>query len=304
MFFLALPFPLFAAETSDFYGRIVIQGSWSGASLMTHLAREFEQMHSLVQIVVEPQDFKISLENLKKGVADLIISPETNCAEVMKKYNFHVGIAQDTVMLAVNPKNPFAGRLIRRGVTRTEMIDVFITGKIKYWEQILGGNSETPIHPYTRSDHANSAEVWAHYLGKWADLLKGGPVKNAATMRLPVVEDIYSIGYLPTEWIYNKVSWGPENGILPLPFDFNANGRIDPEEDYYSTMNTLVKAHKDGLIPQDLIRTIYLVSHKRPTMLIIKQFLKWVLTDGQILSNTLNYLPVPEESKKLDLQSL
>ena len=66
-----------------------------------------------------------------------------------------------------------------------------------------------------------------------------------------------------------------------VPIDVNGNGTIDKEEDFYGSIEKLVEAIADGRYPSPPARELFFVTKGKVSNPISKEFLKWVLTDGQ-----------------------
>ena len=85
-----------------------------------------------------------------------------------------MSVVKDAVFPAINAKNPVLNDLLSKGVTHDQFVDIFITGKIKTWGELVGRPEITDeIHVYTRSDSAGAADTWAKFLGKDAGRLAG-----------------------------------------------------------------------------------------------------------------------------------
>ena len=74
-------------------------------------------------------------------------------------------VAKDAVVPTINAKNPVYNELKQHGVTRDDLVALWIKGQKKTWGQVAGTSDATPITVYTRSDACGAAETWALYLG-------------------------------------------------------------------------------------------------------------------------------------------
>ena len=81
-----------------------------------------------------------------------------------------------------------------------------------------------------------------------------------------------------------------------VPIDVNENGKIDPEEDL-KTKNKAITAIKSGVYPSPPARDLFLLtkdSFKGPA----KEFVKWILTDGQKFVDEVGYIQLPDNKIK------
>ena len=93
-------------------------------------------------------------------------------------------------------------------------------------------------------------------------------------------------------------------GIDVIPIDINENGTIDPEEKVYNTLEDIVKAIKSGAYPSPPARDLYFVSKGLPKKQAVKDFIKWILTDGQKFVDEAGYVMLTEEQLKAELKKL
>jgi len=199
------------------------------------------------------------------------------------------------VVPTINSKNPKLKELLAKGITQEAAIKLFVTGEYKTWGNVLGIQSNIPVHVYNRSDACGAGETWAKYLGnkKQEDLLGtgvfGDPGVAAAVQKDPV-----AIGYNNIAYAYDLKTKRPNPGILVLPIDINKNGKIDAAENFYTTSNQLITAIAQGKYPSPPARDLYLVSNGKPTNPVVKEFLKYILTVGQKYNVPNGYISLPK----------
>jgi phosphate transport system substrate-binding protein len=79
-----------------------------------------------------------------------------------------------------------------------------------------------------------------------------------------------------------------------VPLDLNENGRIDPEESFYESRDDVVNAEINDALPSPPSRLVYLVTLNSFTG-ITKDFVRWILTDGQQYTFDNGYGAVPND---------
>lgn len=279
-------------------GEISLSGAFALYPLAVQWANDFQALHPGVKI-------DISAGGAGKGITDALaqvvdfgmVSRELGEAEI-KRGAVGFAVAKDAVVPTINAKNPVLKDLQKHGITREQLIGLFITGKVKTWGEIVENGNATPVSVYTRSDACGAAETWALYLGKKQEDLLGTAVFGDPGLAEAVQKDVEAIGLNNIGFAYDIKTGLPHPGLLVAPIDVNGNGQIDPEEDFYATKQGVVEAIKEGRYPSPPARDLYFVSKGVPTNPVVIEFLKYILTEGQAANEGQGYIAIPQE--KLD----
>jgi phosphate transport system substrate-binding protein len=294
-----------ASGNDPLKGKITISGAFALYPLTVRWAEEFQHLHPRVTI-------NISAGGAGKGMADALskmvelgmyskeVSPEERA-----KGAWSVAVAKDAVLPTVNAANPLLKDLAAKGMTSQMFYKIFITGEIKTWGEVTGTGSAERVQAFTRSDACGASEMWAKYIGKkkQEDLLGLG-VNGDPGVADAVRKTITGLGYNNLNFIYDMQTRKVYSGLAVVPIDINGNGRIDPEENFYATLDDVMKAIKDGRYPSPPARELYLVSAGKPTDKNVLAFLNWILTDGQKFLTEAGYVSIPEEKIKAELDRL
>jgi phosphate transport system substrate-binding protein len=205
----------------------------------------------------------------------------------------------------VNTKNPVLNDILSKGITRETFTEIWVNGTIKTWGQVVGKPEITyPIHVYTRSDSSGAADIWAKYLG--ANLkqenLKGVGVYSDPGILAAVQNDPLGISFTNFNFIFDNKTGSAIQGVKVVSFDVNENGKVDPEEDI-STKAKTVQAIEKGVFPHPPARAEYFVTKGSPTG-ITKEFIKWVLTDGQKFVAANGYVELPKDVIDAELKKV
>ena len=199
--------------------------------------------------------------------------------------------------------NPVWEELSQKGLTRDTLIGVYITGDITTWNQVVGRPDVTDsLHVFTRSDACGAAATWAEYLGKKQEDLLGVAVYGDPGLLDAVIKDPLAIGFNNLNYAYDMDSGEPVAGAHVVPLDVNGNGQVDPEETY-ATKEQAVAAVAGGHYPSPPARDLNLVTRGAPAGL-VKQFISWILTDGQSYVEEAGYIPLPAEKLQKELGKL
>ncbi len=282
----------------DLKGNISISGAFALYPLTVKWAEEFKKLHPGVK-------FDISAGGAGKGMTDALakmvdiglVSREISPEEV-KKGAFAIAVTKDAVVATVSAKNPNIKEILANGIDRDAAINIFITGKTKTWGQALGIKSAVPIRVYTRSDACGAGETWAKYLGKKQEDLLGVGVFGDPGLAQAVTKDPSGIAYNNIGYAYDAKTKLPNVGVKVVPLDINNNGKIDPEENFYNTMDEIVKAIAANKYPSPPARDLYFVTSGKPVKKELVEFIKWSLTEGQKYVLESGYINISKE--KLD----
>ena len=123
-------------------------------------------------------------------------------------------------------------------------------------------------------------------------------------LALAVKKDPIGIGYNNIGYVYDFNTKKQIPGIRVVPIDLNKNGKIDPEEDFYGSMDNLIDAITKGKYPSPPARDLYFVTKGKPTNKLVNAFLKWVLADGQKYVNETGYINLTKEIINKGLKNL
>ena len=255
--------------------------------------------------------FDISAGGAGKGMTDALggqvdigmVSREIK-PEEEKQGAYWVSVVKDAVFPAVNEKNPVLNDLLSQGVSREQFIDIFITGKIKTWGELVGRPEITDeIHVYTRSDAAGAPETWAKYLGnkKQEDLLGIGVFGDPGIAEA-VAKDPLGIGYNNLGYAYDAASGKPVTGLVVLPVDANDSGQAEADE-VLDTKAKAMQAVASGKYPSPPARALNLVTKGKPSGL-LQDFIVWAMTDGQKFVDSAGYIPLTPELLNEGLQKV
>jgi phosphate transport system substrate-binding protein len=279
-------------------GNISISGAFALYPMVIKWAEEFKKINPQVKI-------DISAGGAGKGITDALakivdigmVSRELN-PEELKKGAFTIAVTKDAVVAVVSASNPQLNDILAHGLKKDAANNIWVTGKAKTWGQAVGIKSNAPIRVYTRSDAAGAAESWAKYFGKKQEDLLGVGVFGDPGLAQAVKKDPQGIGYNNIGYAYDAKTKLANPGIKVLPLDLNNNGKIDPDENFYNTLNEIVDAIATGKYPSPPARELFFVTSGKPQKKEVVEFIKWILTDGQKYVHDAGFINLTKE--KLD----
>ncbi|MFL5728091.1 MAG: PstS family phosphate ABC transporter substrate-binding protein [Cytophagaceae bacterium] len=273
-----------------FEGTITISGAFALYPLVVKWGKEFEKIHPRVRV-------DISAGGAGKGMADAL-SDNVNLgmvsrdlkAEEISKGAWGITVARDAVVPTFNTSNPNGRDILSKGLNKEKFLRIWLGSSFKTWGDVLNNGSEDHLNVYTRSDASGAGETWAKFLGKAQEDLKGTGVFGDPGLAEAVRKDKFSIGFNNIAYVYDLRTQKPYEGLGIIPIDFNNNGTIDEEENFYGDHQKFIDAMAQGRYPSPPARELYFVSNGPPKDRLVIEFFKWILTDGQKFVPEAGYL--------------
>ncbi len=276
-------------------GRITISGAWALYPMVVKWAETYQKKYPDIVIDISAGGAGKGMADVLSGIVDLgMVSRDVNKAEI-DKGAWWISVVKDAVIPMINSSNPLRMELLKRGITQKEFAQIWISGKITKWNRFIAIDKAYPIHVYTRSDACGASETWAKYVGGAQENLKGIGVYGDPGLADAVKNDSLAIGYNNVNFAYDAKTKKPIEGIQPIPLDISGNGKIDADESFYADRDSLMKAIAANKYPSPPARNLHLVSRSIPEKDQVKQFLLWVLSDGQQYVPEAGYINIPKE---------
>jgi phosphate transport system substrate-binding protein len=280
-------------SANDLKGKITISGAFALYPLTVKWAEEFQKLHPGVTINVSAGGAGKGMADALSKMVDLGMFSKEVSPEEKAKGAWFIPVAKDAVLPTINSSNPVLRDLKIKGMTKQTFRDIFITGKITTWGQAAKCNSREGLQAFTRSDACGAAEMWAKYLGaKNQEDLQGLGMNGDPGVADAIRKNVNGIGYNNLNFVFDMETRKPYTGLDVIPIDLNGNGKIDGEEDFYGSIDLVMKAIQNGVYPSPPARDLYLVSGGKPTNKVVLAFLQWILTDGQKYLQEAGYVNV------------
>ena len=299
---LFLPQQMIAQKKLE--GRISLSGAFALYPMAVKWAEEFKKVNPGVKIDISAGGAGKGMTDVLNNMVDIGMVSREIYPEEVKKGALGLAVTKDAVVPVISSKNPALNEILAVGLKPGAGNDIWITGKYKTWSQAFNSKLKAPIHIYTRADACGAAEVWAKYFGKKQEDLLGSGVYGDPGLALAVKKDPLGIGYNNIGYAYDFNTKQQVSGIRVIPIDLNKNGKIDPDEDFYNSMDHLINAIAKGKYPSPPARDLYFVLNKKPTGKVVIEFLKWVLSDGQKFVNETGYINLSKEKIEGELRKI
>jgi phosphate transport system substrate-binding protein len=295
--------------TSQKENTIKVSGAYSLYPMMVVWAQEYHTLHPDIKIDVSSGGAGKGMADALAGSVDLgMVSRNIAAAEISQGI-VYVSVAEDAVLGTINKDNPVLDKILEHGLTKQQLREIFMNYSIPTWGQLVGDiNNTDSIKVYSRSDPCGAAETWVKYLGDYEQddvpaIEEITKVKGDDSMSKAITSDPLGIGYSNVNYIYSNTTKAPKEGLVVIPLDLNENGTIDPEEKLYESRDDVVNAEINNTLPSPPSRLVYLVTLNNFTG-ITKDFVRWILTDGQQYTFDNGYGAVPSDILDDQLQIL
>jgi phosphate transport system substrate-binding protein len=292
------PVPQQSNETS---GTIRVSGAFALYPMMVKWGEEYHKIHPGIKVEVSAGGAGQGMTDTLSGQSDIgMVSRSIYPAEISKGAVW-VAVTKDAVVPVVNAKNPVASDLSRTGMNKSTFSGIFIKENITTWGVTVGKlQTGESIHVYTRSDSSGAGDIWAKYMGNYTQNdLKGTGVSGDPGIAEAVKNDPVGIGYNNVNFAYDPETGKPIEGLMIVPLDLNADGKIDSDENFYQTRSDLLHAIDTGIYPSPPARELNLVARSSFSGK-TRDFVQWILTDGQQYVPETGFIRLPE--KELDVQ--
>lgn len=287
---------------------IKVSGAFALYPMMGIWAEQYGNLNPNVKIDVSAGGAGKGMSDAIMGIVDIGMVSREIYEEEIKQGIFWISVAKDAVVATINSKNPVIGEILTKGITKQQFIDIFITRNIKTWGQLIGDFDNTkPIKVYTRSDACGAAQTWAKYLGNYTqdDLTSAAnsAINGDPNLAASIQSDVYGVGYNNINFVYDSKTQEPFVDIKPVPLDINGNGILDYNENFYGNRTNIINAIEGGYYPSPPARELHLVTKKGFTGL-VKDFIYWILTDGQQFVTISGYIKLPQETIDIQIKYL
>jgi phosphate transport system substrate-binding protein len=282
---------------------ITISGAWALYPMMVRWAEEFHQQYPDVEFDISAGGAGKGMSDTLAGAVDIGMVSREIYPEEIEKGAFWISVTTDAVFVTVNSLNPVVDELRSQGISQENLFDIYITGEITTWGQVVGRQEvQDPVHVYTRSDAAGAPATFAEYLGKKQEDLRGIGVYGDPGVLDAVIKDPFGIGFNNLNYAFDAATGKAVQGAFIVPLDVNANGQIEPEE-WFESKEQAVRAVAEGFYPAPPARDLNLVTLGKPSGR-IREFIEWILTTGQSYIDEVGYIGLNREQLQKELNKI
>lgn len=283
--------------------KIYVSGAFALYPLMIEWSEQYKTLHPEVGFEISAGGAGKGMTDALSGMVDIGMVSREIYPEEEARGAVYVAVAKDAVVGTMNANNPYLFEIQEKGLSTDTLKGIYINQTITNWDQLTESSTGNPINTYTRSDACGAAEMWAKFFGFNQEDLHGIGVYADPGLAEAVKSDQFGIGYNNINYAYDAGTGRPIEGLAIIPLDLNGNGRIDSDEDFYSTRAEIMAAIGDGRYPSPPARELNLVTRgefKGPA----KEFVLWILSDGQNYVEVTGYVPLSEDRIQSQIEKM
>ncbi len=270
-----------AEAKSNLSGNFRISGAYALYPLVKKWSDDFMKIHPGVKISVESSETGQGIDDLiGKKVRIAMISRPLNDEE-MGDSIWVIPVAKEGVAPIVNQNNPYIKRILKHGISPQKFIRLFTVNEAITWGELLDTTSKVKVETYIRSDESGAAVVWADFLWKESNDLKGKKVTGDDEMIRSIQADKFAIGYCNFSYAFAPVTGERVADIQVVPIDLDFDNSIDKKEVPFTNINKAHRALWLGYYPKNLTRELTFGSIGKPNDPAIVEFINYALTTGQ-----------------------
>jgi phosphate transport system substrate-binding protein len=292
------------AADGEIRGRITISGAFALYPMTVKWAEEFRKSYPGIQVDISAGGAGKGMADALSEMVDLGMFSREVTPQELEKGAWYIALTKDAVLPTIHAGNPFLGELKGKGVTRDQLVRLYVTGETSTWEELLGRDPGTKVTLFTRSDACGAASMWAAYLGVNQEDLKGLGVFGDPGIADAVKNDRLGLGYNNVAYVYDINSRDKYTGMEVLPLDLNGDGKVSPEEQFYGSLDQIVNAIREGMYPAPPARELYFVAHGKPEKEEVVLFIRWILTNGQEFLSEAGYVQLSPERIEEELSKI
>jgi len=287
-------------KKGELKGTISISGAFALYPMTVKWAEEFQKKYPAIRIDISAGGAGKGMTDVLSGMVNLaMFSREVSQSEI-DQGAWYLAVTKDAVLPTMSSKNPVAGDILTKGLTREMFMDIYLSENMHTWGELMEMPDQNKINVYTRSDACGAAEMWGKYLGKNQESLRGVGVFGDPGIADAVKNDQFGIGYNNVIYAYDIKSRKKYEGMEIIPIDLNSNRLIDSDENFYGSLDSIMHAIQTDKYPSPPARDLYLVSKGKPTDPVIILFLDWILSEGQQYVHEGGYVQLPDEKIKIE----
>jgi phosphate transport system substrate-binding protein len=267
---------------------VVITGNRFSYKLIQQWIDDYNKVEPDVQLIIEARG---SNDPAKYQILAEVYPPE----ESFKQNREYIYVARYAVLPVANSNSGFAKFYTDKGLDRDLIRQIYFNDI--YADKENQKKVKAAYTVYTRMQKAGVPFVFAKYFDYQQKDITGNAIAGADEHLVKaVLRDSTGITYLPLPLIYDLSTKQTIAGLTVLPVDINGNGRVNDEEKFYTTLESVITKLEDSRstgIKNIPIEYLHLSIDKRTASAEAVAFLQWVNENGQRYLHDFGYL-LPE----------
>jgi glycine cleavage system H lipoate-binding protein/ABC-type phosphate transport system substrate-binding protein len=295
--------------TAEFAGITNLYGNQKEDSIKIWSSPDLENLTgNLVNAYLEENPAaQISAQSFTEG--ENIAQIPNNIGFITKEYfsdydckmAWRLAIGRDIIIPVTNPENPYLDEISQKGISPEEFRKLYTQTDTKNWGLLLGNNESSAINCWCLPDESTKAFLADFFRTNPSDI-QPKEATDVEGLLTEIGNDKYALAFCRLANLIDPKTGEIDPRISLIPIDLNANNKVDNFEDIYANLGELERGAWIGKYPKELFTCVYAVKAVPPTAQQEKEFMQWVLTDGQdyLLANGYSELVNSERNSKLE----
>ncbi len=210
--------------------------------------------------------------------ADLLLVNISFISQHPELAKWSMVVGRNVIVPVVHANNPWIRQITENGVTLTALAQLI--GNKANWSVLTGNGNAAAVSLIVMDDQALIRQT-EDFLKVGIDLTKATICATEADFRDAMKANVNALGlvYLPSILDGNEAVFAENLRIVPI--DRNNNGKLEPMENFYHSVESFIRSVWIGKYPVALTNSIYVVSPETEVAEGHTAFLSWILTQGQ-----------------------
>jgi len=227
--------------------------------------------------------------------ADLLIASHILRASDLKEGQTSVVLNRYVQLPVVNSRRSDVAALQSRGFSDADLRQVYFAGNRKADQHPIGNPDPVPsiyhFAVYKREKPACASMAFANHFGNEQKDIKGtGVTGDDRDLLEAVKKDTNGISYNNLGFLYDLRTRKPVEGIAIIPMDLDGNGKVDPPENIYATLDQVIAFAEKDQNRQLLTEDVHVIFSRANPNKALAGFLEWIRTEGQQYDHEYGFL--------------
>ena len=227
----------------------------------------------------------IKLATPGSGAATIRIASYTLASSDLQPGETFVTVCNYAQLPVANRRHPQLAAWTTHGLTEAELKKLFFKSSQEE-------TKDNRVTIYTRGRPVCAAKSFAAHYGVKFKESRGLSVTGDDQALIEATrKDVNGVTYNNLGFIYDLNTRQITDGIAILPIDLNENGTLDPEENFYSTLDDVLARLESGRVSKITVDKVNFIYKKEPENPALSAFLSYIEKEGQRLVHQFGFLP-------------
>lgn len=264
-------------EYTEIGGEINLISSDPFLSLARSWVKDFQQSHPKITVNISSGKPDEIVEALSNGKADLAMTCKKRLPENALENSWNITVMKDGVIPITSASNPYLDELMKKGIEKKKLIEIF-ANKAKYsWQDLLSMESGKPVNFYAMGD------IYIPDKDGEDALMKVEQISDEERLNIleKIASDPYALSFCNANYAYQCMQKDTQPAVKIIPVDLNANNIIEEKEKFYDNLDDLQRAGYLGLYPDELCREMAVLAPGKPDEDQVIELINFMLNEGQ-----------------------